>query len=86
MQILYVFCVPLYTIKTYEIDGNTTVKDVQLLIEKDTNIKVEHQILTDYNGTLVLTESTALLTSKTDVCIINLYDVNIMYEIFPKLL
>ncbi|XP_032683436.1 inhibitor of nuclear factor kappa-B kinase subunit beta-like isoform X2 [Odontomachus brunneus] len=64
-KILYVFCVPLYKIKTYEIDGNTTVKDVQLLIEKDTNIEIEHQILTDYNGTILI-ESTALLVSKTN--------------------
>ncbi|XP_014483184.1 PREDICTED: inhibitor of nuclear factor kappa-B kinase subunit beta-like isoform X2 [Dinoponera quadriceps] len=51
--------------KIYEVDGNTTVKDVQLLIEKNTNIKVEHQILTDYNGA-VLIESSALLVSKTN--------------------
>lgn len=60
--------------KTYEVDANITVKDIQLLIEKDTNIKVEHQILTDYNGR-VLIQNTTLPFSKIDVCIISLYNI-----------
>ncbi|KMR03298.1 inhibitor of nuclear factor kappa-b kinase subunit beta [Lasius niger] len=40
-------------------------KDLQLLIEKDTNIEVKHQVLTDYNG-VMLTENTASVISQTN--------------------
>ncbi|KYM77964.1 Inhibitor of nuclear factor kappa-B kinase subunit beta [Atta colombica] len=62
-KILYVFCLPFYKINTYEIDSNTTLRDLQLLIEKDTNIEVEHQVLTDYKG-VTLIESTMSLASQ----------------------
>lgn len=63
---------PFYKINTYEIDSVTTIRDLQLLIEKDTNIEVKHQVLTDYNG-VMLTENTALVISQTNVCISVIY-------------
>ncbi|XP_070150197.1 inhibitor of nuclear factor kappa-B kinase subunit beta [Polyergus mexicanus] len=63
-KIVYIFCVPFYKINTYEIDNATAIRDLQLLIEKDTNIEVKHQTLTNYNG-IMLTESTASVISQT---------------------
>ncbi|XP_012234251.1 inhibitor of nuclear factor kappa-B kinase subunit beta [Linepithema humile] len=65
-KILYVFCVPFYKINTYEIDRNTTIKDLQLLIEKDTNIQVNHQVLTDYNGAVLMKSGASLLSQTKD--------------------
>ncbi|KYN20429.1 Inhibitor of nuclear factor kappa-B kinase subunit beta [Trachymyrmex cornetzi] len=62
-KILYVFCLPFYKFNTYEIDSNTTLRDLQLLIERDTNIEVEHQVLTDYKGAILI-ESTMSLVSQ----------------------
>ncbi|KYQ48969.1 Inhibitor of nuclear factor kappa-B kinase subunit beta [Trachymyrmex zeteki] len=62
-KILYVFCLPFYKINTYEIDSNTTLRDLQLLIERDTNIEVKHQVLTDYKGAILI-ESTMSLASQ----------------------
>lgn len=73
VQVLYVFYMTFYKINTYEVDDTTTIKDLQLLIERDTNIKVKHQVLTSYKG-VILTESTASIISQTNVCTINLYD------------
>lgn len=64
-KIVYIFCVPFYKINTYEIDSVTTIRDLQLLIEKHTNIEVKHQTLTNYNG-VMLTESTASVISQTN--------------------
>ncbi|XP_050458471.1 inhibitor of nuclear factor kappa-B kinase subunit beta-like isoform X1 [Cataglyphis hispanica] len=64
-KIIYIFCVPFYKIYTYEIDNDTTIKDLQLLIEKDTNIEVKHQTLTNYSG-VRLTESTVSVISQTN--------------------
>lgn len=61
---------PFYKINTYEIDSTTTLGDLQLLIEGDTNIKVKHQVLTDYKGAILI-ESTAKV-SQINVCIFNL--------------
>lgn len=72
IQIVYIFCVPFYKINTYEIDNATTIRDLQLLIEKDTNIEVKHQTLTNYNG-VMLTESTASVISQIKVCIFVIY-------------
>lgn len=63
---------PFYKINTYEIDNATTIRDLQLLIEKDTNIEVKHQTLTNYNG-VMLTESTASVISQIKVCIFVIY-------------
>ncbi|XP_039310188.1 inhibitor of nuclear factor kappa-B kinase subunit alpha isoform X2 [Solenopsis invicta] len=62
-KILYVFCLPFYKINMYEIDASTTLKDLRLLIERDTNIEVKHQVLTDYNGAILI-ESTMSLASQ----------------------
>lgn len=56
----------LYKIYTYEINSSTTIKDLQLLIQKNTTIEAEHQVLTDYNGTVV-NESIMSLASQTNV-------------------
>ncbi|XP_020296804.1 inhibitor of nuclear factor kappa-B kinase subunit alpha-like isoform X2 [Pseudomyrmex gracilis] len=71
-KILYVFCVPFYKIYTYEINSSTTIKDLQLLIQESTTIEVEHQILTDYNGTVV-NESTVTLASQPNDHILFLF-------------
>ncbi|RLU24379.1 hypothetical protein DMN91_002467 [Ooceraea biroi] len=63
-KIFYVFCVPFHKINIYEIDNATTVKDLQLLIERDTNIAVKHQVLTDYNGVTLI--DTTPLVSQTN--------------------
>lgn len=57
----------LYKVNTYVIDNNTTLLNLQFLIEKDTNISVNQQILTDYYGNILL-NSTPVLT-QINVCI-----------------
>ena len=49
-QIIYVFSASTYKINVYEIDDTTTITDLQSMIEKDTNILMSQQILTDYFG------------------------------------
>lgn len=56
LQVLYVYCMYLYKINTYIIDNNTTLSNLQFLIEKDTNISVNQQILTDYYGNILLND------------------------------
>lgn len=65
---------PFYKINTYEINSDITIRDLQLLIEKDTNIEVKHQMLTDYNGVLLI-ESTASVISQTNVRMYYLYTI-----------
>lgn len=57
----------LYKVNTYVIDNNTTLLNLQFLIERDTNISVNQQILTDYYGNILL-NSTPVLT-QINVCI-----------------
>ncbi|KAL0121196.1 hypothetical protein PUN28_008700 [Cardiocondyla obscurior] len=64
-KILYVFCLPFYKINVYEIDNNTTLRDFQLLIKRDTNIEIKHQVLTDYNGA-ILREDASLTLQTND--------------------
>ncbi|XP_046829941.1 inhibitor of nuclear factor kappa-B kinase subunit alpha-like isoform X2 [Vespa crabro] len=59
-KVLYVYCMYLYKINTYVIDNNTTLSNLQFLIEKDTNISVNHQILTDYYGNILLNDTPVL--------------------------
>lgn len=56
LQVLYVYCMYLYKINTYIIDSNTTLSNLQFLIEKDTNISINQQILTDYYGNILLND------------------------------
>ncbi|XP_043678014.1 inhibitor of nuclear factor kappa-B kinase subunit alpha-like isoform X2 [Vespula pensylvanica] len=55
-KVLYVYCMYLYKINTYIIDNNTTLSNLQFLIEKDTNISINQQILTDYYGNILLND------------------------------
>nr|XP_050860795.1 inhibitor of nuclear factor kappa-B kinase subunit alpha-like isoform X2 [Vespula vulgaris] len=55
-KVLYVYCMYLYKINTYIIDSNTTLSNLQFLIEKDTNISINQQILTDYYGNILLND------------------------------
>ncbi|XP_025072887.1 uncharacterized protein LOC105422150 [Pogonomyrmex barbatus] len=63
--ILNIFCVLFYKIITYEIEDTTTLGDLQLLIERDTNIEIKNQLLTDYKGA-VLIENNVSLKSQTN--------------------
>ncbi|XP_012527846.1 inhibitor of nuclear factor kappa-B kinase subunit beta isoform X2 [Monomorium pharaonis] len=84
-KMLYVFCLPFYKINTYEIDNITTLRDIKLLIERDTNIKVKDQVLTDYKGA-VLTESIASLASQINDYILFLFrNGNCLIEVMPAL-
>ncbi|XP_011870457.1 PREDICTED: inhibitor of nuclear factor kappa-B kinase subunit beta-like [Vollenhovia emeryi] len=64
-KILYVFCLPLYKINAYEVNSTTTLGDLQSLIERDTDIEVKHQVLTDYKGAILI-ENTASLASQSN--------------------
>ncbi|KAI4493341.1 hypothetical protein M0802_009401 [Mischocyttarus mexicanus] len=52
-KVLYVYSMYLYQIITYVIDKNTTLAKLQLIIEKDINISINEQILTDYYGNIL---------------------------------
>lgn len=69
MQILNIFCVPFYKVYTYEIDSSITIKDIKFNIERDTNIEVKHQMLTDYYGTILI-ENDVPLAAQTNVCLL----------------
>lgn len=49
-QIVRVFYISLYKIEAYEIYQDTTVADLQKLIENDYNVRINEQVLTDYFG------------------------------------
>ncbi|XP_077279296.1 inhibitor of nuclear factor kappa B kinase subunit beta [Temnothorax americanus] len=83
-KILYVFCTPFYKINTYEIDSSTTLRDLRLLIERDTNIEIKHQVLTDYKGA-ILTESTASLASQINDHVFFLFKNGCLIEDIPTL-
>lgn len=57
----------LYKVNTYVIDNNTTLLNLQFLIERDTNISVNQQILTDYYGNILLNDTSVL--AQINVCI-----------------
>lgn len=57
----------LYKVNTYVIDNNTTLLNLQFLIERDTNISVNQQILTDYYGNILFNDTSVL--AQINVCI-----------------
>lgn len=70
----------LYKIFTYVIDNNTTLSKLQLIIEKDVNISINQQILTDYYGNILRDDIPVL--AQIDVRINIIYIV--VYEILFK--
>lgn len=52
----------MYKINTYEIDSTTTITDLQYMIEKDTDIPINQQTLTDYFGKILIENQTPLLS------------------------
>lgn len=44
----------IYKINSYEIINTTKITDLQYMIEKDTNIPINQQILTDYFGKVLI--------------------------------
>ncbi|KAK2584863.1 hypothetical protein KPH14_002461 [Odynerus spinipes] len=83
-KIIYVFSASLYKINTYMIDSSTFVQNLQLLIEKDTNIPVNQQILTDYYGNVLLCD-TPLLTQLDNSMLFILKTGNILMQDVPTL-
>ncbi|PBC25360.1 Inhibitor of nuclear factor kappa-B kinase subunit beta [Apis cerana cerana] len=53
-QIIHVFFPSIYKINSYEIINTTKITDLQYMIEKDTNIPINQQILTDYFGKVLI--------------------------------
>ncbi|XP_043260785.1 inhibitor of nuclear factor kappa-B kinase subunit alpha-like isoform X2 [Colletes gigas] len=62
VQIIKVFSPSRYEINEYEIDSNTSVIDIQSMIEKDTEIPINEQILTDYFGKCLIAGEISLLS------------------------
>lgn len=60
------FAASIYKTNAYEVDSTTKITDLQSMIEKDTNIPINQQILTDYFGK-VLTENQTPLLSQIQV-------------------
>ncbi|KAG7206536.1 hypothetical protein KM043_003879 [Ampulex compressa] len=61
-KLFYAFVVPLYKIYTYEADKNISAASLKKLVEKDTGIPVQDQILTDYYGAKFVNEEIPLMS------------------------
>ncbi|XP_033358083.1 inhibitor of nuclear factor kappa-B kinase subunit beta-like [Bombus vosnesenskii] len=61
-QIVHVFVASMYKINTYEIDNTTKITDLQYMIEKDIDIPINQQTLTDYFGKILIENQTPLLS------------------------
>ena len=61
-QIVHVFVASMYKINTYEVDSTTKITDLQYMIEKDIDIPINQQILTDYFGKILIENQTPLLS------------------------
>ncbi|XP_053973382.1 inhibitor of nuclear factor kappa-B kinase subunit alpha-like [Hylaeus volcanicus] len=59
-QIVYVFSASRYKLNAYEVADSTTVMDIQSMIEKDDNIPVNQQILTNYFGKVLINGTSVL--------------------------
>lgn len=51
----------IYKINSYEIVNTTKITDLQYMIEKDTNIPINQQTLTDYFGKVLIENQIPLL-------------------------
>ncbi|KAK9303085.1 hypothetical protein QLX08_005136 [Tetragonisca angustula] len=65
-QIVYVFAASIYKTNTYEVDSTTKITDLQSMIEKDTNIPLNQQTLTDYFGKVLIENQIPLLSQIQD--------------------
>ena len=61
-QIVHVFVASMYKINTYEIDSTTKITDLQHMIEKDIDIPINQQTLTDYFGKILIENQAPLLS------------------------
>ncbi|KAL2714352.1 inhibitor of nuclear factor kappa-B kinase subunit alpha-like isoform X1 [Vespula squamosa] len=80
-KVLYVYCMYLYKINTYVIDNKTTLSNLQFLIEKDTNISVNQQILTDYYGNILLNDIPVLAQINNSMLFVLKTGDMLMYDI-----
>ncbi|XP_043486143.1 inhibitor of nuclear factor kappa-B kinase subunit alpha-like [Polistes fuscatus] len=83
-KILYVYSMYLYKIFTYVIDNNTTLSKLQLIIEKDVNISINQQILTDYYGN-ILRDDIPVLAQIDNSMLFVLQTENILIHDIPAL-
>ncbi|KAI4484172.1 hypothetical protein M0804_007628 [Polistes exclamans] len=83
-KILYVYSMYLYKIFTYIIDNNTTLSKLQLIIEKDVNISINQQILTDYYGN-ILCDDVPVLAQIDNSMLFVLQTENILIHDIPAL-
>ncbi|XP_076235630.1 inhibitor of nuclear factor kappa B kinase subunit beta [Calliopsis andreniformis] len=60
-KIVYVFSASTYKSNAYEIMDTTSITELQCMIEKDTNIPINRQILTDYSGKILIANGMPLL-------------------------
>ncbi|XP_031848651.1 inhibitor of nuclear factor kappa B kinase subunit beta [Nomia melanderi] len=65
-QIVHVFSASTYKLNTYEINDITTVTGVQTMIEKDFNIPINQQILTNYFGKILISNEKPLWSQIQD--------------------
>ncbi|KZC08202.1 Inhibitor of nuclear factor kappa-B kinase subunit beta [Dufourea novaeangliae] len=65
-EVVYVFSASTSKLNAYEVSGTTTVTDIQTMIEKDTNISINQQILTNYLGKILIANETPLLSQIQD--------------------
>ncbi|KOX81039.1 Inhibitor of nuclear factor kappa-B kinase subunit beta [Melipona quadrifasciata] len=65
-QIVYVFAASIYKTNAYEVDSTTKITDLQSMIEKDTNIPLNQQTLTDYFGKVLIENRRPLLSQIQD--------------------
>ncbi|XP_076651557.1 inhibitor of nuclear factor kappa B kinase subunit beta isoform X2 [Halictus rubicundus] len=65
-QIVHVFSVPTYKVDAYEVSDTTTATEMKTMIEEDTNIPVNQQILTNYFGQVLDSNKTSLLSKIQD--------------------
>ncbi|XP_076636691.1 inhibitor of nuclear factor kappa-B kinase subunit alpha-like [Colletes latitarsis] len=84
-QIIKVFSPSRYEINAYEIDSNTSVIDIQSMIEKDTDIPINEQILTDYFGKYLIASEKSLLSQIQDLVLFVFKSGNTLMENTPTL-
>lgn len=56
------FAASIYKTNAYEVDSTTKITDLQSMIEKDTNILLNQQTLTDYFGKVLIENQIPLLS------------------------
>ncbi|CAD1474987.1 unnamed protein product, partial [Heterotrigona itama] len=82
-QIVYVFAASIYKTNAYEVDSTTKITDLQSMIEKDTNIPINQQTLTDYFGKVLIENQTPLLSQIQDSVLFVFKNGSPLKEIIP---